>query len=168
MIFPAVIAGSAFFAQQILDKNKKTLTAILLLLLLGQVGFQLKQRIEMTQNPKWSESVALMARVNAVFTGAGLDTILSNDYDEGNTYSFASDRKLAYLNPGRVHPLFVAEKYRLAETGGKKEIGLLISTRYQAASATLTQLDFNMRKWEIQFLAQVGDFYLYRAKLAKL
>lgn len=165
MIFPAIIAGSAFFTQIILDKNKKFLTAILAFLLIGQVTFQIKQRIEMTQNPKISENLDFMRQVNAVFTRENLDTILTNDYDEGNTYSFAADKKLAYLNPGRVHPLYVAEKYRLAETGETKEIGLLISLRYQMVNENMTQIDFNSKQWKIKFLEKVGNFYLFRAKL---
>lgn len=167
MVFPAVIAGSAFFTQLILDKNKKILTALVSFLLLGQVAFQLMQRIEITRNPKWKVSVEIMKQVNATFLRENLSMILTNEYHDGNTYGFASDKKLAYLNPGRVHPLYVAQKYARVESGETEEIGLVINSNAQAVNRDMTQMYFNVKQWKIQFLEKIGDLYLFRAKLTR-
>jgi hypothetical protein len=155
-LFPIWILAFGFA----IEKSRKPVLVFWLFLTFGHFAHHLNARQNWKAELRQNDRVNQLKQVNQVFTDAQLNSILCLDYYHCSTLGFYSSKTLGYLEMGGLYPRYADQFFEKAQ-----KLGLLVNKRERPETTPLTtKVQFKGKDYSTQFLAQVGDFFLFETQ----
>lgn len=158
-LFPVFILSIGSLIHFVLNKRNVVYYFILLLFLCGHIQHHLHLRSELIskfQKTNYDENIK---KINELFEAHQIQLVYSKDYLNTNTLTFASSKKITYVNKDGLYPLFVEERIKT----NSAPVGILVlSTSKDPISSTNETIILFGEELKLKSIGQVGDFYLFQ------